>query len=518
MDEEVKMKKEERWKLEDVEAALEAAYDDERGLDVLITAHYTGVADATQLRKASGLSRGQLNRLQKKFEDMAPGGLLKKVDFAVARPGKRGRPSTVYRLGEVGAALLRSHGYDEAHACGLTTETQIAHARGVLDVRLAAEEAHLAVETERELGYTEEGEERVLRPDNLITLPDGTRALFEVEQKADLSLLRRVRESVRHKAAFFTSSAGVAVSPYVRVLIDLPYGEAWERTVAAWERATAIVAEECGGRLPFEIGAIPLLDFLEEPDWTEPPDKERWESLFDPAQTSAFEPEQDQQKRRGDGKALTKQKEQKPRRADIPAGLKRRSAYDDYLVMEAFWNHLRRAGRELMHSYERPAGHPAFFETMGVIYAASHPPDATPWERALHPHASIYLLQQYLRIHPRLRKALSKAITRGQYSIKWSTPAITHRIQVVVDTFLRYHGLRSGGSITIHILGPWQRDDGRGDFGVAVSIEREVLMGEDDGVVPTHEETEAAEEALTWVLTALFAYSHDIGVKHAKFW
>jgi hypothetical protein len=155
---------------------------------------------------------------------------------------------------------------------------------------------------------------------------------------------------------------------------------------------------------------------------------------------------------------------------------------------------------------------------MGVIYAASHPPDATPWERALHPHASLYLLQQYLRMHPRLRQALSKGITRGQHSIKWSTPAITHRMQIVIDDFLRYHGLRSGGAIKVHVIGPWNQDGGRGSFGVRVNIEPEVLMGEGSGIVPTREEAAFAGDALAWVLNALFAYASDIGLKRARFW
>jgi hypothetical protein len=52
----------------------------------------------------------------------------------------------------------------------------------------------------------------VLRPDNVVTLPNGVQALYEVEQDADLSLLRRVVESWRRKAAFFGCGGG-KVSP-----------------------------------------------------------------------------------------------------------------------------------------------------------------------------------------------------------------------------------------------------------------------------------------------------------------
>ena len=497
--------------IEGIQAVLERDLPDGRWLATLRVLRPTGVADLGQIMNATDLSRGKLATFLGHAHELAEDGILSEVPFAVTRPGRRGRPSTVYRLGDVGAALLRANGHDDAHACGLTTETQIAHARGVLDVRLAAQAEGLTVATERELGYSDDGEQRVLRPDNLITLPDGTQALFEVEQKADLTLLRRVRESVRHKCSFFTSPQADDVSRHVRVLIDLPHGKPWDQTMRTWERATAIAAEDYGGHLPFHIAAIPMLDFLEDPDWAEPPDGRRWESLFDPAQTSAFEPTSDNET------ALVKS-ERKPRSANIPTALKRRSARDDYLIMEAFWFHLCQEGRDLMYTNQHPSAHPAFFSTMGVIYAASHPPDATPWERALHPHASLYLLQQYLRMHPRLRQALSKGITRGQHSIKWSTPAITHRMQIVIDDFLRYHGLRSGGAIRVHVLGPWERDDGRGNFGVRVRIEPEVLMGTDDGVVPTREEAQFAGDSLAWVLNALFAYASDIGIKRARFW
>lgn len=496
-----------------VQAALEQRFPDGRWLPTLEVLRPTGVADYGQIQAETGLSRGKLDAFITHARELSGDGILSEVPFAVPRPGKRGRPSIVYRLGETGAQLLRANGHDDAHPCGLNTETTIGHARGVLDVRLAAQAEGLAVTTERTLCYTDGGDECVLRPDNLITLSGGVQALFETEQRADLTLLRRIRENVRNKLAFFTAPEAAGVSRHVRVLIDLPEGPAWDQTVAVWERASAIAAEESGGRLPFHIAAMPMLDFLAHPDWAEPPDEPRWESLFDPAQTAAFGPTVNNEE-----KALVRAPKKTPRRADIPPGLARRSARDDFLIMEAFWSYLQQEGRSLLYVHERPQAHPAFFQTMMVIYAASHPPDATPWERALHPHASLYLLQQYLRMHPQLHKALSKAVARGGGSTKWTIPTIVHRMQTVARVFLRYHGLRSGGALRTFITGSWDRNNEDGDFSIQVSIEPEVLMGLDDGVVPTREDARAAEEALSWVLTALFAYAEDINIRHARFW
>ena len=36
--------------------------------------------------------------------------------------------------------------------------------------------------------------------------------------------------------------------------------------------------------------------------------------------------------------------------------------------------------------------------------------------------------------------------------------------------------------------------------------------------MPDREAVQQAEEALTWVLLALFAYSDDLGLKRATFW
>ncbi|OQY18268.1 MAG: hypothetical protein B6I35_13340 [Anaerolineaceae bacterium 4572_32.2] len=492
-----------------IQQALEETFDDARWLAVLRRLQFTGVADRGQILALPGLTRDKFSTLLDSCEMLAPGGILTVAPIDVHQPGVPGRPPTVYKLGKLGAALLRANGHPAAHVCGLTTETQIAHARAVLDVRLAATETGLVVQTEKTLPYTANGEERVLRPDNLITLPGGARALFEVEQSADLTLLRRIRDTVRRKATFFRAPEAVTVSSTVRVLIDLPHGRTWDETVSTWERATAIVAEEQSGDLGFRIVAAPLRTFLKRPDWGEPPDDARWESLFDPAQTTSFEPSPSNQKQE---RAVTKKQSQ------LPRALRRLSARDDLLIMRAFWQDLHERGPDLMYAHDRPPADPVFFDVMGIIYAASHPPDASSWERALHSHVSLYLLRSYLQMHQCLRQALSKAVARGNSSMRWSTPAITHRMQVVADTFLRYHGLRSGGALRVHILGPWGRDDGRGDFGIRVHIEPEALMGEEDGVVPTREEVAFAEQALSWVLFALFAYAGDIGVKHAHFW
>ncbi len=259
-----------------LQKALERDYPDGRWLRVLEVFLPTGVADYGQMLQATGLTRKQMDDLLERLGQMGRDAVLRPFSFGVPRPGARGRPPVVYGLGEARAALLRSVGHEGATACGLTEARTVAHARGVLDVHLAARAAGLPVRTEAELTAGDGGP--TLRPDNLVALPGGPQALFEVEQEADPSLLRRVVESLRRKAGFFRAGATPDLSPVVRVVLAVA-PERLERTVRVWEQGVGIVAGENGGRLPFRLVAMGLTPFLERPDWSEPPDPKRWREI-----------------------------------------------------------------------------------------------------------------------------------------------------------------------------------------------------------------------------------------------
>ncbi len=489
-------------------------------LPVLETLLPTGVADTQQLQQASGLSRDQVNRLVKRFDTLAPDAILTRVKESIPRPGRRGGAPIIYKLGEVGAALLQENGYPDAHACGLEKSTPIAHARSVLDVRLTALAAGLSVQTEKELPYSDD---QVLRPDNLVTLPDGRLALFETEQDADMSLLRRIHNSLRRKVAFFTSDAGKSVSPIIRVLINLPFGPLWDTTVSVWERAAAIVADERNGRLPFQIVALPLIDFLDTPDWGTTPDA-RWESLFDPAQTKNFgrQAQKDSAPAAQDTAPVTTAKPTAQKRARLPEALKRRTASDDRRVMEAYYQHVIELGPALAYTAAQPQPDRAFFEVMRVIYAASYPEDATPWQLSLYPHASIYLLRKYLELHPILCMALKKAIEGRTSRTTWNPTMVMHKMQDVIDVFLGYHGFTNSGGLRAYPTSNYNRPELAGDFKVAVSLHPEMLPGHENKTYFARDFTEPTERALAWVLWALFAHSPDIGLKlkgeYPAFW
>ena len=74
--------------------------------------------------------------------------------------------------------------------------------------------ASLNVTTDRNLDYGEEGH---IRPDNLVTLPDMTKAIFESEQDARSDFLERILRSLDHKVAFYASQQAQEFSPIVRM-------------------------------------------------------------------------------------------------------------------------------------------------------------------------------------------------------------------------------------------------------------------------------------------------------------
>ncbi|MBN1934386.1 MAG: hypothetical protein JW934_06960 [Anaerolineae bacterium] len=490
-----------------LQEALDGAVPDRRWLKILEVFAPTGVADQKQILAATDLSGRQFGTVLEHYRTLARDNIIAAVSFDVPKPGARGRPPALFKLGESGAALLRRNGYRQTRPCNLSDAVTLGHARTILDIYLAAQSEGLEVQAEENLNYTSpQGDEKVIRPDALITLPDGGRIIIEIEQEADITLLKRIVGSLRNRVMFFKSEAGKSVSRTVRVLFNVAKGQVFGDTLAVWERAAAIVAGENRGRLPFDPLCCLASDFLNAPDWSETLDAEYWEPILDPAQTKQFAPTAPKTRsKKTESKALA-------RRESLPEQIKRRTPAEDRLILQAYWHHV------LEHGPEAPDADPAFFEIMKVIYLASNDPEAPAFEIACHPYASLYLLRKYLEMHPMLRAAISKALARGGSSLRLTTSLVQHRMQVVIDLFLRYHGWQSSWSFRVAAAMIWHEEYHSNSFGVSVHIHPAVLTGNRMPIVPGREEIELAERALAWVLLALFKYSQDIGLKQPVFW
>ena len=92
-------------------------------------------------------------------------------------------------------------------------------------------------------------------------------------------------------------------------------------------------------------------------------------------------------------------------------------------------------------------------------------------------------------------------------------------MQVVIDEFLAYFDLRSGGMLRAYPVPPTYDGCGPRTFNVVVEIrDTAFLLGGDDLVEPDNEAVSMARKALSWVLEALFKYPEKIGVRRQVFW
>jgi hypothetical protein len=453
----------------------------------------TGVADSLQIQETLQLPRDKVRRLIEQMRACSAGqpDIIKSTRQSTKRASVRGRAPSIYKLDQSGAGILRLLGHHGTRACRLKTELEIQHAVLMLDIRLAARKAGLPVITDRDIPY---GEKRSIRPDNAITLAEGTQLLYETEQGASSSNMRRITTSLSNKLDFFNSPASANVSKVVRMIVNVAPGKEWERTIKVWEQVAQIVAQ--GKLLPYRLLAMPHTAFLENPDWDKKPDPNRW---IDLSPLPASEEKQSQPI------------------VQVPQKLLRQSMEEDRLVLAAMWQQFLENGQPVQDAAPRP--NPAFFETMRLIHNASFNPKADALSQAAMPWASIYLLNHYLRIHPALKKQLAQSISRAAQSMRWNTNNILHRVQVVVDRFLAYHGWGNrGGMFAFASTYDYINEDNVG-FYIEVKIrDKKLLTHSHLAIPPSSEEVKAAEDALEWVLLALFAYADRLNLPTCGFW
>ena len=451
-------------------------------LTILRTLGVVGVADTGQLGRASGLTRQALRRV---LERMQAAGWAQPLRQRIRRTFSRGRSPAVWRLEKPGVIILREADGRARRASRLSDPRAIAHALYMLDLSLAVPSGLSAV-VDKPLSF----QGGVLRPD----LRVGQR-LYEVEQDASPAILRRIVRSVRNKAAFFAAPQGAQFSPVVRMLVAVAGETAYRSTLRVWMQAVDIVREDAP--LKFNLLAAPLAQFLDAPDWDDPPQAEYWTSLGEAEEHPA------------PGGSL------RPSEESAPLYLPR----EDRLVLGAMLYALQEGALTPGRGGRR---NPYFFENMRIIYTASHDQEMlSPGAQAAWPTGSLYLLRRYLAMHPGLRERVEHRMRTQMQSMRWNTTTILHRMQTVVDLFLAYHGYRSDGPLLAWADTPgWETEEVR-TLRVRVRIRnRGVLLSDDaaPSLMPTQAEVRRTEQALAWVLTALFRYAPDLGLKSPPFW
>ena len=451
---------------------------------VLETFSSTGLAEISQIITFTNLTRDKVNRAVERMESQ---GLLREFGRPIPRPDKRGSPPAVYLLTDTGARVLHSLGHPQARASGLTDDLAILHRLATTDIHLAAVKAGLAIRTDKTLNFGE----RILRPDHLIPLSNGELLLFEIEQAASTATLRRIVESLQNKQDFFASKPNAL--PEVRMIMQLPRGGKWDKTLKTWVKALGVVQEKAKGQLNFRLFTIPRTEFLDAPDWGSER-KLSWREVRPPQKAA----------------------EAQDTLEIVPQIFLNRTSQEDRLVLKALWQDFIENIKPAQD--QRPRPDPEFFQIIHLIHSASHDIKLPLIDQAAMPYASLYLMKKYLTMR-KLDGVVKGALHRGARDTRWNITTINHRMQAVINAFLNAHGWRSDGLLSVYAkVSDWENTNSR-VFDVKVTIKSaEILMSRDDLIVPSNSEIMEIELALSWALWSLFEYSADLGLGRIDFW
>jgi len=461
--------------------ALDGAFPKREWLRVLELFAPVGIADSLHLRTSTGMERTRLQRALDKMQalssELPP--ILHLLDHTVARTGQRGRLPNIYLLGETGAALLRANEYPDAHPCDLQNDRAMAHALCMLDVHLSAARHDLEVLTDRVVFFRDS---QTIRPDHQVLLKDSMKLIVEVEQVARRELVQRISGSLRHKYEFFRSPESTDYLTDIRMVLNVPLGHAFARTCNVWRNVIESLREELNKPLGFRLLAIPLVDFLLDPEWDSDASHRWWDLTKEAPEKKGLEP-----------------------RTVSKVGTRiTRNSREDLVLLSA----MHQALQEDPDTAGKPAVDMDFLDVMVKIYAASHPKEyGSPlWRKP--PNDSLFLLRSYFDLHPDLRRQLRVSMHQNTSKWSWSSRTILHRMQRVIDVFLAYYGWRSTFVLSVRAVN--ENDASSEPFKVKVE-----KLGSFWGA---YEESSRKTEALEWVLMALFRYADELGLGRPKFW
>ncbi|HNT55570.1 MAG TPA: hypothetical protein PKG95_12700 [Anaerolineaceae bacterium] len=468
-----------------IRQALDLTLPDTPWPKLLETFLVSGVADTQQMQAATGLSRGQLDRVLIQL-DAACAGLppaLRRYDGVVRRPGQPGKPPRIYTLSESGAALLRELGYADANPCGLTAPLAVLHAQAMLAFHQCAERASQSVESDRSVPY---GTERSLRPDHQVQMADGRRLLYEIEQEASPQLLRRMRQALEHRQAFFSSEQAAGYLPQVRILFNPGRGRIWQRTLAIWRQTIRQLAAETDSALAFQVLAMPLNEFLAQPDWSPDP-SELWEDLAGNLEAA----------------------EQPSSAIAIPATALELAARYRSLQAELL------AIQELVTSRlgeDEPRPNFVLLAYAMMIFEASYA-DTGNLPNLATPHAAVTLLGRYLAAQPGLVAALRQAMHPQRARMAWNNTTILHAMQRVLNAFMLYHGWSNTGPLrAVAAISTGWEEYMTGPYVVQVTIGLSILTV---NLIPY---APRLRVSLAWMLWALFEYAEVLSLGKPEYW
>ncbi len=301
---------------------------------------------------------------------------------------------------------------------------------------------------------------------------------------------------------FWAGGAPPDISPIVRLLLAAAPGRDLNHTTARWQSALSATAEEHGS-LPWWLAVQPLGDFLQAPDWQEPPDAARWRMLVHTAPPAAS----------------TTPPTATPAPRLSMAELRPYTGRQSVLLLRAILNTVQTIPPPDSATPELARPDRTLFDVTQLVYLAGHPPQAPVQQQAGVPWASVLLLREYLRLHPQLGAALQEEMQPRQRSNSAQFSMVNHRMLLVAEQFLRFHGYRPDGPLQVWAASAaWSDTDSR-PFYIGVRVHDPRLLADPaTGLVPTIEEIEQTIVALRWVLNALFIYAPELGLPRPAYW
>jgi len=492
-----------------IQRLMEIIQADENKSKVLETLTIGGLVTLDQVMALTGLSekivRTCLESLSKASRHIPSSLRVTPVKLA----GKTGRPQNAYLPTPEGAQVIRWL-YSEApdHSYLVHDPIDVTALYCMMEIYIAAKRNNLQAYVEKVLPYGERNAH--IRADVLVQPASGPGLIFEIEQQLSRNNLPRVVEKLLHLRSLFTSAQSAAFSPEVRILFNVSPDEE-DATIQAWQDALNNVSRQFGV-LPFELNWMPILDFLAAPDWRttdsfyvlEPECKQ------DPTPTAIHPPTEESREEDGSGFQFR-----------LPEVLKRPEL--DIRELHAVMQAVDMVYQEQVEAMTRAQNQRArcnyFFSLVISIYEASYYPGSDTTEYAGFPQRSLYLLHKYLNAHQnrplfdQLRAAMPYLQYQASAGIIGFRNALT---KIYWDIFLRWHNLARGGPLQVVIQVP-DFQDRRSEFYVQIHITNNRMVDppyqivEKDRYSMTYRDRRA-EEALAWVLEALYLYAYELGL------
>lgn len=487
---------------ENIQAWIEEIQSKSNQRQVLYTFVGRGVSTQMQIERKTKLTIKQVRSVLEEFVNGRPGFVPLIHAVAANMYGQRGRPQSLYTLTIEGAAVARTLWPEKSPIVPrLTNQIEISHTFMITELESYAIQANLNCEIESVFKI----DERLsIRIDFVTTNSNSQKVFWEMEQIARSGNIPRIIQKVEHIARFFQSPQSKAINPIIRILFNIPAND--KTTIRSWELALNEVQKQ--GKLPMNFVFMPILKFLDNPQYDKVDDFVQLEPITIESITSTLESEI------LDTEAHNFYKDESdvlrpPFASEFHA--------PDLSKINLILSAIALEEKDSMNSDMWAENIiPSFFDLIRTIYQVSHYKGGPVFENSELPRFSLTLLFRYLHMHQ--NSELLSLVINGREEVKRST---YRGINMFRDTysrfcwnFMRYHGFGRSGPIDIQIHVPYLNSD-ESEVCVEVDIKNRNLVICSDGI-SLGDDLEITKKSLAWILNSFWIYGEELGLSGNK--